>query len=586
MTNPIQLLDDSTIDKIAAGEVVVDPASVVKELVENAIDSKASRLVIKVRSGGFQHIEVVDNGVGIDPESLSLALQRHATSKIKQVEDLLTISSMGFRGEALASIAAVSKLTITSAKQTQRHQGKEIKSIGGKVTPEKTITRPCGTTVRVESLFFNIPARKKFQKSPPRALADITKLVMSLCLAHPEIDFEYFSDGKQVVSTSKPNVEDRHELLLKRAKDIFGNETSQGYIFFENVFGEMEVYGLLGKAILSKPTRASQYFFVNGRLVDSPELSFALGDGYGSLIAERRYPSAVIFLNLPSSAIDVNVHPQKKQIKFKETQEIKNLLRHFVGRALDTSAQKSKPMFQNTTFSYKPKELKPIDSAANFGSFYEKTSKAITENILPETIYDIEEKKGTQWKFKSAFFGLFNSLAFFYSKPLEELFGKSEGLVVIHTSRLKKKMFYEKSIKALSNKQSFIATQGLLFPEKLSLDIHLSMIIDTHLEQLKSVGIELEKFGRGVFLIQAIADGYDLQSVKDLICDFDKEGMQLESKLCQKIAMLSCSRKQTLTEEQAISLIEEGLSQGYLFSSYDGKNIMCHREEKDFEKWF
>ncbi len=332
MASIIRVLEDETINQIAAGEVVENPASVVKELVENALDAKADMITLEIKAGGFQLIRVSDNGFGMSQDDALLALERHATSKLKKIQDLLSISSMGFRGEALASIGSISKLSIQTATNNPNHEGSLLTCEGGKIKAVNKASRQMGTTMEVRSLFYNVPARKKFQKSAPMSLAEITKLINTLALSRPDVEFKFFCEGKLMLHAKKnPKLVKKQEMIL-RAIDVLGKGFVEDVRYVKCSYEDMTIEGLLGSPKNSKTNRLGQYLFINTRSVVSSEVSFAVSDGYVSMLAERRYPTFLLYLDMPAKDVDVNVHPQKRQVKFKESMQVKAFIRKAVGQ--------------------------------------------------------------------------------------------------------------------------------------------------------------------------------------------------------------------------------------------------------------
>lgn len=302
MTRKIALLSDEAINQIAAGEVVENPASVVKELVDNALDAGSSSIYIEIQAGGHLLILIEDDGCGMSSEDVKLSLLRHATSKIKEVSDLDRLSTMGFRGEALAAIASVSKLEIRTS---DGEESTRISVEGGRFETIETCARNRGTTIEVRSLFYNAPARRKFQKSPQASTAAIVRVVESLSIAHSEVAFSLRSQGELLLDV-KPSS------LKERIEEILGREYALG-----TWFDEEKIKGMLGRPEDAKATRSGQFFFLNRRPIVSPLLSRALRDGYGTRIGTGEHPPAILFFELDPTEFDVNVHPQKREVRFR-----------------------------------------------------------------------------------------------------------------------------------------------------------------------------------------------------------------------------------------------------------------------------
>ncbi len=324
---PIRILPTEVASQIAAGEVVERPASVVKELIENALDAKASVITISVQGAGRALIEVADDGVGIQAEELPLAVERHATSKLTNAEDLFQIATLGFRGEALASIGSVARLTITSRTQSAEAASRLLVE-GGQVFSVQPVGAPTGTLVRVENLFFNVPARLKFLKTDATERRLIDQLVTRYTLAYPSVRFQHQQDGRVVLASSGRG--NRREALGA----LFDPDTASRMLAVDFRDNKLEITGFISPTSITRTNRKEILFFINGRPVQDPALSAALMKGYYSLLMVGRYPLAVLFLNIPAESVDVNVHPTKAEVRFREPDRIFLGVQSAVRRAL------------------------------------------------------------------------------------------------------------------------------------------------------------------------------------------------------------------------------------------------------------
>lgn len=323
----IKILDTHTINKIAAGEVVERPCSVVKELVENSIDAKASSITVEIKNGGVDLIRVTDNGVGIPKDQVEVAFLRHATSKITSAEDLYEVMSLGFRGEALASIAAVSNVELLT-KEEQELTGKRIEISGGKMSAAEEVACPNGTTFIMRHLFFNVPARKAFLSSSSSEGAKISDYMYKLALAHPEVSFKYIQNGKTIFTTSGDH-ELKHAIL-----NIYGKEYARNTLECYYKSDTIECMGLIGKPVLNRGNRNYEHFFINGRYIKSQLLQGAVEDAYKTLVMVGKFPFSVLHLYLDPSLVDVNVHPTKLQVRFKNPDTIYKAVYEGVSHAL------------------------------------------------------------------------------------------------------------------------------------------------------------------------------------------------------------------------------------------------------------
>lgn len=323
----INLLDDNTANKIAAGEVVERPSSVVKELVENSIDAGAKNITIEIIEGGCNLIKIIDDGDGIHPDDIKKAFLPHATSKIKNVEDIFSINTLGFRGEALASIASVSKVNLKT-KISDNEFGREIYIEGGEILKETDCGTNNGTAIEVKDLFFNIPARKKFLKSFTREGSIITDIINRIAISNPDISFKLFNNGKKVVNTfGNGNVKD-----VLRA--IYGKKISDNLINFKNDRDFISVDGFIGKEEIARGSRNNQSIFVNGRYIKNKTLVAAVENAFKSFSTVNKFPFFVLFINVYPEYVDVNIHPTKAEIKFKDDRAIFKCVFDAVHKAL------------------------------------------------------------------------------------------------------------------------------------------------------------------------------------------------------------------------------------------------------------
>lgn len=315
----IRLLDDATVDKIAAGEVVERPASVVKELVENSIDAGARAVTVEIKDGGIEFIRVTDDGAGIERSQLRNAFMRHATSKIKSVSDLMNLASMGFRGEALSSIAAVSKVEIVT-KTSGDITGTRLCLEGASETSFEEVGAPCGTTFIVRNLFFNTPVRRKFLKTAMTEASYITDLLEHMALSSPNISFKYVINGQTKFYTNGDG--DLRAIIYR----IFGRDIANEMLEFHVSDGDITLDGFLGKTALNRANRNFENYFLNRRYIKSKIISKAIEDGYKSYMMQHRYPFCVLHITVPPESVDVNVHPTKMEVRFANQNSIYNLI--------------------------------------------------------------------------------------------------------------------------------------------------------------------------------------------------------------------------------------------------------------------
>lgn len=317
--NKIQVLDQITIDKIAAGEVIERPASIVKELLENSIDAGATAVVVEIKDGGIPFIRITDNGCGIAKEDVPAAFLRHSTSKIKDAKDLTHIASLGFRGEALSSIAAVSQVELIT-KTKEDPLGTSYRIEGGRELSFDDIGAPDGTTFLVRQLFYNTPARRKFLKTSMTEASHVGELVTRLALSHPEISFQFISNGQSKIHTSG------NGNLRDVIYHIYGREIAAHLLEVDASFGSIRVKGLIGEPTVSRGNRNFENYFVNGRYVKSSIISKAIENSYKDFSMQHKYPFTVLHITIDGEMLDVNVHPTKMEVRFSNQQEIYDVL--------------------------------------------------------------------------------------------------------------------------------------------------------------------------------------------------------------------------------------------------------------------
>lgn len=311
----IHVLSQAAIDRIAAGEVVERPASIVKELVENAVDAGSNAITIEIKEGGLSMIRVTDNGEGIDPSQVQTAFLRHATSKIQDVSDLDTIGSLGFRGEALSSIGAVSQVELITRTPSSL-TGVRYRFEGGAEKGLEEIGAPEGTTIIVRNVFYNTPARRKFLKSPTTEAGYISDLAEHLALSHPDVSFKFIHNGQTKLHTSGNNK------IRDMIYSIYGRDTAMNLLPVDFTDGEVHIHGFIAKPVISRGNRLYENYFVNGRYIKSATISRAVESAYGNLMMQHRYPFTVLYIDMPGSDVDVNVHPAKMEVRFSETEKM------------------------------------------------------------------------------------------------------------------------------------------------------------------------------------------------------------------------------------------------------------------------
>ncbi|MCH6257164.1 DNA mismatch repair endonuclease MutL [Puniceicoccaceae bacterium K14] len=530
----IEVLSDQVANQIAAGEVIERPASVVKELVENCIDAGATQIEVEFKSGGKNYLRIEDNGCGMSREDALLSLQRHATSKIRSADDLDHVLTMGFRGEALPSIASVSKFLLQT-KEKGSESGTEILIDGGERSHVRDCGMPTGTRITISNLFNTVPARRKFLKTVATEGAHIVQHTRLYALAHPEVAFTLIDDGRIVFKTPACNK------LKDRIGEIFGKQASKNLLDLEGKEGDLSISGLIGKPGYSKSSRHEMFMFVNNRPVDSKTLAYALIESYHGHIPKGRYPFAFVFLNIPPAKLDVNVHPAKREIRFRNETQVRGLA---VKAILDTlrkslaDQQKRISIDVASVPGEKPtpskiKNLEPVASVVSVKKKEGTTEEAVESKTiarkriavvpaavatipgkklsskpsksLPEVSSDkakleTDRKSGEPEKSKTEFQAV-NWRHIGWAHSEYALFETKAGLVVLSVNAAQRRVMYEKLCKQFSDKSP--ETQKLLLPVSMEFDPISSSILGDNLQFLKDHGFDVEPFGRNFYRVES-----------------------------------------------------------------------------------
>ena len=360
--NKIVVLDEQTIDKIAAGEVIERPSSIVKELVENAIDAGATAVTVEIKEGGISFIRITDNGSGIEAEQIPTAFLRHATSKIRTAEDLLDVTSLGFRGEALSSIAAVCQVELIS-KTPESLTGVRYLIEGGKEKSMEEIGAPSGTTFLVRNIFYNTPARKKFLKTPQTETGYISELMERMALSHPEVSFKFIAGSQVKLHTSG------NHRLKDIIYNIYGRDITNNLLEVEKTFENgMKITGFIGKPVISRGNRNFENYFVNGRYIKSKIISKAIEDAYQSFMMKHKYPFTVLHFQIDTEMLDINVHPTKMELRFAENEKLYQDVYHTI---LNTLSHKE--MIVQVAVGKEEKEVRSQEKKENIPEPFEKS---------------------------------------------------------------------------------------------------------------------------------------------------------------------------------------------------------------------
>jgi len=502
--NKIQILSEEIISKISAGEVVERPASVVKELVENSLDAQAKNIVIEIKNAGKKLIHVSDDGWGINKDDLPLTIARYATSKISSLADLKRIQTLGFRGEALPSIAAVSQFKLFS-RETNSDNGYCIYAEGGKIKESYEVGSPVGTTVEVKNLFYNTPARLKFLKTDSTEKEQIYNLAYDLALAYPKVSFRLLDEEREILNC--PQVDTPKE----RIAQLFGYQILEYFFPFTEEINLYKISGLLSYPNYTRATKIQQFFAVNNRPIRSRILQHSVYEGYRQFLSPGRHPAFFLYLQCPAESIDVNVHPTKREIRFSEEDNLHKQL---------TLAIKEKLL--------KPKRIPEIKIPVE-----EKIQPARKEEVPPAK-EPIASKISQEEFFIEKDFSSLTIIPLGQLGKLYILAQSDEGLLIIDQHAAEERILYEKFKNAFTENR--LETQRLLNPIIIELSLQQYEILSPILQNrfLEGLGFEVEEFGGRNFIVHSVpailASGVDEKVIRDLFDNLSEE-MGKEKKL-------------------------------------------------------
>ena len=642
----INLLPEQIYNKIAAGEVVERPASVLKELLENSLDAHADKISVRIQKAGEDMIAVVDNGDGMDADDALLCFEAHATSKIRAESDLFAITTMGFRGEALPSIASVSKITLRT-RQKDSPEGSEVIIHGGKMISSRPAGCAPGTEIIVRDLFFNTPARKKFLRSAGTEEHHIAEMMTSLALAHAEISFELRIDNRSFMNS--PGSAD----LMPRIRHLFGRDYADALVPLSGGLNGIEITGYIARRSFTRTTRAEQRLFVNGRPVESQGIYRAVRDGCGPVLDKGRYQPCILFIKMDPAMVDVNVHPAKREVRFSREFEVAAAVRNAVARALRESEETSASL--NTVYVPDPAgnpdpvpfELKndlsepellapkPFSSLRNAPPLPPPAKTAAEDGAEtappPEDAYDMElilksafldytplsqqavlkraselpglesgkKVEGTETppaddapdKTASAAFG--NSLGLRIIGILNQTYivaEKADGLILIDQHAAHERVLFEKILKGVDGTLS----QRLLIPVTLELTRAEMVFVRKNREALEKIGFEAEPFGANTIKLSAIPAVLDQDSsgkmFKDMLANLAESGTPGERANYEQIAMSACKAAvkahDQLSMAEAVALLRQLSYCDLPFACPHGRPTILNISMKEIERRF
>jgi len=612
MPDIIHLLPDSVANQIAAGEVIQRPASVIKELVENAVDAGAKHVDVLVVDAGKTSIQVIDDGKGMTETDARLAFERHATSKIRKASDLFTLSTMGFRGEALPSIAAVAQVTLKTHSEDS-DLGTVLTIEGGKVTSQEVDACPVGCNFIVQNLFYNVPARRKFLKSNQTELSNIVQEFERIALVNPHIHFTFTHNGILVMSLPA-------ESQRQRIATVFGKRTGDQLLGVDVDTTICHLNGYVGKPDCAKKKGAHQYFFVNGRYMRHPYFHKAVQESFDGLIQPAEQVPYFLYFEVDPSTIDVNIHPTKTEIKFENETAIWQIIvaaiREALGRynavptlEFDTEGSPTSiPVYNESANISSSVRIPQVETNPAYNPF-SGLSKARTVPVNWEKLYG-DLPRTSAYDQQSAKTEPSNVQPSLYAEDTE--FGELErsaqhyqyrgqyiittvrsGLMVIDQHRAHMRVLYDRYKEEMAGKPG--VSQGLLFPEMVQISISDVPLLEEVQDELRALGFDITSLGGGSFSIQGVPSGIDglapQQLLTDMIDTLRESGQGIEDELQHRIA-LTLARNAAIPSGQVLSQVEmENLVASLFLSvspnfSPDGKTIITVLEHENIEKMF
>jgi DNA mismatch repair protein MutL len=579
MSDIIKILPSDVSNKIAAGEVVQRPSSVLKELIENSIDANSTRIQIIIKDAGKNLIQVIDNGKGMSRNDMHLSFTKHATSKINKIEDIFSIRSMGFRGEALAAIASVSMVEMESIYDNQN--GHFIEINGGVLLSEKDSNIQEGTSIKIKNIFYNVPARRNFLKSDFVELRHILDVFHRLAISHPEIEFSFINNEEEIFYL-------KEESLNKRIISIFGEKIRENLIPINESTQIANISGFVLKPEFSKKSRSNQFVFVNNRFIKSQFISHSISASFEGLLNDGYHPGYFLFIEIDPTKIDVNVHPNKTEIKFDDDQNlysiINSLVKHSLGiyqvsPVLDFDKDPSMDISYDQVKSQPTNPTIEINSEFNpFKVFKdEKVSKIINDDMAPDYKLNIEDDNNQALKI----FQILNKFIVSTNKS---------SLIIINQNLAHQRILYESFLKSIF--ENSVNSQKLVFPIELTLTKKQLLLFNKIIDEFKSIGFDIIVKNE-LMLIESIPFGIEKNNVEEVIENILNEEFNVSNnfssadffaKRLSKITSIKSGQKLNMDEQEYIV--------NHLFSckepnlSPDNKQIFITLNKNDIENKF
>jgi len=617
MPDIIKLLPDSVANQIAAGEVIQRPASAVKELLENAIDSGASHIRLIIKDAGKTLVQVIDNGCGMSETDARLCFERHATSKIKEAGDLFNIRTMGFRGEALASIAAIAQVELKT-KRIGDDIGTSIIIEGTDVKSQEACQCNEGTSFSVKNLFFNVPARRNFLKSTPVETSHILDEFHRIALAFPNISFEMYNNDKEVCHLTQSN-------LKQRIINIFGSNYNQRLLPVEQKSSICNISGFIGKPESAKKTRGEQFFFVNNRFIKHAYLNHAVLGAFDELLPANSFPAYFIFIEINPKEIDINIHPTKTEIKFLDDKNIYAIIRSAVKQSLGKSSVTPSidfnvekcfdilPLKKGETVNppsirinpdYNPFDTKKKESSFRPLSLKDKTNKENWEKLYPQKtdhnieLPDINQKDQPIQQIIHPDWD--NDIQYQSAKQFLQLHAAyiltqvKSGIMIVDQQLAHERILFEHYSELLSNK-NIQSQQKQLFPQVVEFSATDAALMKEIAEDIKAIGFDIDEFGTGSYVVNGIPANLPESNIKQIL-----EGLLENYKLSKNIVNMdrntiiaktlaknmAIKHGKILQQEEMNSLIDQMFACKLPYASLDGKSTVTIISKDELEKKF
>ena len=621
----IQVLDQITIDKIAAGEVIERPASIVKELVENAIDAGATAVTVEIKEGGISFIRITDNGCGIPKEEVALAFLRHSTSKIRTVEDLTTVASLGFRGEALSSIAAIAQVELIT-KTKDSLLGTRYVIEGGVEKKIEDAGAKDGSTFLIRQIFYNTPARRKFLKTPMTEASHVNELMIRLALSHPEVSFEFITNNQSKLHTSG------NGKLKDVIYQVFGREITQNLLEVDEAITGLKITGYIGKPLISRGNRNYENYYINGRYVKSNIIAKAIEDAYKDFTMQHKYPFTVLHFVMDGNDLDVNVHPTKMELRFSRQQDVYNLVYQALKNALSERELIPRVELPETpAVAISPQPTKPHavvpqsqDGEKNLDYFMQKMKERVASyhnqhsQAEVKEVHEIHRVKEQTDRIREAVN---------YNKPIvsakeeqlnlfeEKLLSKDsvvehkiigqvfdtywlvefhEQLYIIDQHAAHERVLYEKTLKGMKDRD--FTSQYLSPPIILNLSMQEEEVLKEHMDIFEGIGFEIEAFGSDSYAVRAVPDNLFSIAKKELLIemlDSLTEGINSSvapDLIAEKVASMSCKAavkgNSRLTAAEVEVLIGELLKLDNPYHCPHGRPTIIAMTKRELEKKF